>query len=469
MTQIPKRATIIKPAKVTNHVKTVSEIISAFVSNLEFHSIPCEVLGRLKNIVLDTLGTTVGGSKVRALRPIVEVIRSFAALEESTIIGHSCKSSSPYAGYVNSVAAAYLELDNGYHLGTVHPACIIVPTAFAVAEPLGLGGKDVLTAVLAGHEVMLRTGRATRTQVNRGTDPSGSCGCFGAVATAGKLLGLNQWQMANAFGIAGLQTPLSPLEWMHKPSTAKSLHMGQASYVGIISALLAQKGATGPLTIFEGDMGFCQATVGRKNRHKLTRGLGRMWETKYTYYKFHSSCRWTHSSIDCVLELRKKHKLVASDVKKIHVTTFPQAAKLTETVPRDETMARFSLPYTMAVALVDGKVGPEQFSRHKLRDAEILALARKVTIATSPGFSVYPTKRPATVVIERKDGTRLRHHEDYCFGDCPQRMPSNKDIESKFYEITKRIMNRTEAQKVKMIVDKLDTAKNLDEVFRLIR
>ncbi len=400
---------------------SICKVLSEFISSTDFNKIPTQIIQKAKMCVLDTLGTALLGSKTKAARILNKTIKSLSLPCESTVIGANYKTSYLYAAYANSMEAAYLELDDGHREAGIHPGCIMIPTALAVGEYIDVSGKEILEAIILGYEVAIRIGLATgMAQFRRRIDAPATCGVFGAVATAGKLMKLDEDQLTNALAIAGAQSPLSPSIWYYEPSMVKSLPIALASFVGILSALLAKEGFTGPLNILEGKGGFCETTSSPEKCQldKITAGLGEEWEIRGVYFKFYPSCRWTHSAIDATLGILKERKINPQEVEEIVVRTYSAAAQLTTPEPKDDTVARLSIPYNVAVALLYGEVNLDKFDYNILNNPKVLELARKVIVIDEPSFrSLYPSARPTTVSIKLRNGSECSNHVDYPFGE----------------------------------------------------
>lgn len=447
------------------------EALSEFVSNTSLGKIPTEVIRIAKLSILDTIGVTLLGTRTAAARILSEFVRSLGLAHESTVIGQGYKTSHLYASYVNSVASAYLELDDGHRRGGVHPGCIVIPAALAVGECNGASGEDVVSAVVVGYEVAIRVGMATSlAQFRRGIDAPATCGVFGAAAAAGLLLGLSEHQIAHALAIAGSLSPLSPSIWYYVPSMVKSLPMAEASQGGILSALLAERGFKGPLSMIEGTGGFAQAacTPEKCQLDAIVNELGKRWEIRQVYFKFYPSCRWTHSAIDAALEIRGKYGIQHQEIEEVIVKTYPTAAQLTTVEPEDDTVARLSIPYTTSVAIIRGDVDVDHFDPATLRSPDVLELAHKVKIVNEPSFrDLYPEKRPTTVIIRLKDGSELSSHVEYPFGE-PENPPTDEQIRERFMSGAGRVIGAKKATKVLETVEALERLERVEVLMALL-
>ncbi|MEM2506887.1 MAG: MmgE/PrpD family protein [Nitrososphaeria archaeon] len=443
------------------------EVISEFITSFNFSKIPDDVIQKAKMCILDTLGATLLGSTTDAAKMLNKTIRRLGLPSQATVIGTRYRTSYLYAAYANCMGAAYFELDDGHRGAGIHPGCIMVPTALAIGEYVNASGKEILEAVILGYEVAIRIGLATGiSQFKRRIDPPATCGIFGAATTAGKLMKLNKVKCAHALAIAGTQSPLSPSIWYYEPSMIKSLAFAQACHNGIFSAMLAKEGFRGPLGIFEGKGGFCEAVCSPETFRldKITYKLGEIWEIKNVYFKIYPSCRWTHSAIDAVLGILRRHKVNYQDIKEVVVKTYPTAAQLTTVEPLDDTTARLSIPYTIAVAIFYENLDLDHFNSTALRNHEILKLAKKVKIIAEPAFkNSYPEKRPTLVVIRLKNKLELSNYVEYPLGE-PENPLTEEQIREKFMKLAIRAVSE---EKAKEILNKVKTLETLKSIYSL--
>ena len=211
------------------------------------------------------------------------------------------------AALVNGTASHAFELDD-YHNAKLHPGAVVMPAAIAVAEKLDASGADLVTAIAAGYEVMIRSSLALNPSAARlrGWHLTGVCGPFGAAAACASLLKLNTEQTAWALGLAGTQG--AGLWAFNADGTmSKRLHAGKAAHSGVLAAELAQLGFTGPTQIYEfEDGGVLKAFSDASDPAPLTQDLGAVYHLDKTSIKPYSCCGSTHSYIDAALALRKK-------------------------------------------------------------------------------------------------------------------------------------------------------------------
>jgi 2-methylcitrate dehydratase PrpD len=256
----------------------VSFTLANHIVATQFNDIPAEVVEVTKKDILDTLGVTIAGSSFHSTEPLVELIREWGGRKESTILVFGDKVPSVSAAFVNGTMAEARDFTDGYGRGLIHVGQSTVIPAFAIAERKGkVDGKDFITAIVLGQDISLRI-FVNMELMTPGLTAMGSTNCFGATATAGKLLRLNEKQMANAFGIAYNQISGSRQSYYDRVDT-KEMIGGLTSRTGVLSALLAQKGFTGTRNTIEGEKGYCKGYCqGRCNLEQLIANLGKEFE-----------------------------------------------------------------------------------------------------------------------------------------------------------------------------------------------
>ncbi|MBC7324163.1 MAG: MmgE/PrpD family protein, partial [Moorella sp. (in: Bacteria)] len=170
------------------------------------------------------------------------------------------------------------EMDDVSNEASLHPGVAVFPAALSAAQVNGCSGKDFLAAVVLGYEVMVRLGKALGPAKHyaQGFHPTGTCGVFGAVAAAGKIMDLSEEQLVSAFGIAGSQAAAS-MEFLSDGTWTKRLHPGWAAHSGLLAVFLAKKGFKGPSSILEGKSGFLRAYSPDPDYAKVTENLGQSY------------------------------------------------------------------------------------------------------------------------------------------------------------------------------------------------
>src|SRR5262245_48330518 len=240
---------------------TPTRTLAAFASTLSYEAIPTAVCEATKQYLLDTIGCGIYGSQTPWAKIVNQLILEQGGRPEATLWLQGFRGPANMVALGLGVMMHSCELDD-YHSGAkLHPGAVVIPAALAVAERQGASGCDLLRAIVAGYELMIRTSLAagTLSMRRRGWHITGLCGTFGAAAAAGQLLGLDSLQMANALGLVASQS----LAWLPFPCvglTGRACVPGRSAQSGVFAAELAARGFTGPTAVLEyEDGGFCRA------------------------------------------------------------------------------------------------------------------------------------------------------------------------------------------------------------------
>lgn len=394
--------------------------------------------------ILDVLGNALAAhaeEKKDAAPAALATMRRWGGIPEATVIGSGDRLPAPSAAFVNGVLAHSLDFDDTHLPSVLHPSASVVPAALAAAQAGAPG--DLIAAIAAGIEVTNRLGMAgcdPETGANlyfeRGQHATSICGTIGAAVAVARLYELGPTEIASAIGIAA-SMGAGVLEANRTGGSVKRVHCGWAAHSGVVAATLAAEGLTGPPTVLEGRFGFFTAHTGRFDPAAVTKNLGDDWELLRTVFKPYPSNHFTHAGIDCALALRAAG-LDPGDVAAIELGVAepvlrtiaePAAAKAR---PLSGYHAKFSGPYTLAIALTGGSglgVGLDDFAR--LTPGR-LALAARVTVHADPAATAaFPGAFAGVVKIRTKSGAILEHRVDSSRGG-PGHPLSAAEVTAKF-------------------------------------
>ncbi len=447
--------------------------IAEYVVSLNYEDLPKAVIEKAKDCVRDHLGCVLGSYPFEESKMVAEWVRDLGDRKESTILGWGHKTSCRNAALANGYMAEVLETQDGVTYGNNHPASVILPAALAAAEHLKKGGKEFLTAVVAGYEVMNRIAASLPPEKSVGFMKTGTTGTLAAAISVGKLLGLNSSQLVHAMGIAGFILPISSRENMWGP-TIKPFVGGQAAMVGIEAALLAQKGFTGCQEIFMGTppryLGFCNLVSREPALDKLTEGLGERYTILDVYFKPYAACRLSHGAIEAALTLVEENDILPDAVDRIEVKTFARAAReIGGRYPEASSSfvtCQFSLPYILAVIVSDRTIGPKQYRREKISDPKIQELAKKVQVIPDDLMtSLYPEKASARVKIFLRCGKAFEKQIDHPKWEPERGIPKEEHL-AKFHALASEILPKERMEKIDQIIDRLEKLKRISTLIR---
>ena len=380
--------------------------VAAWVSHLRYRDLPSRTREVVRCALLDTLGCGVYGFKTPWAGMLLSWARTGGGKKECTVWGEKEASlRAADAALVNGTASHAFELDD-YHNAKLHPGAVVVPAAVAMAEKTDATGEQLVTAIAAGYEVMIRSSLALNPSAARlrGWHLTGVCGPFGAAAACASLLKLDAERTAWALGLAGTQG--AGLWAFNADGTmSKRLHAGKAAHSGMLAAELAALGFTGPMQIYEyGDGGVLKAYSDASDPAPLTRDLGSHYHLDTTAIKPYSCCGSTHAYVDAALALRRHCGGGQWDARrrvKIGLSKVVDVQCGFAYAPSSALNAQMSLRYVVAAALMDGQVLPSQFDEKRIADPALTALAASLELVPDPALDkLYPAHFAGWVAAE---------------------------------------------------------------------
>lgn len=443
---------------------------------LRFDHLPEEVVDRTKYLLLDYLGVAARGAQSDSSIPVQKVVRRAAKTGEgAVVIGTGLTADPAYAALANGAAAHSIELDDVVNEASLHPAVAVMSAALAAATLAGGSGRELIEGIVVGYEVMIRLGFTLDPAAHyaRGFHPTGTCGTMGSAVTAAKILKLDQRGMTNALGIAGSQAAAS-MEFLADGAFTKRLHPGWAAHSGIVAALLAAEGFTGPASILEGKHGFLHAYSGGSIPSRLLKAWGAPYKVMRTSIKPHACCRYKQGPIDGILEIMRQHRLKASDVQEVKLgilkTGYPIVVEPQEIKynPKSVVDAQFSMPFGAAVAVLCGRASLNEYTPEKLKSRDVRAMMKRVTCVHDPELDkVFPMRWPASVSIATRTGKVLKTRIDYPKGD-PENPLTWEELIDKFNELTDPVFHESVKRRIVDRVRSLEREGNLDRLTTLL-
>lgn len=450
--------------------KTLAEKLAEFVVDIKFSDLPEDVVKTVKVSTLDDLGVMIAACEEPCVTAALDFARRIGGAPDSTIFVYGDKLPITSVAFVHGIGCHSLELDDhiSHKRSLNHPGVVTIPPALAVGEYYGVSGKDYLVAAVLGYDITCRVNNAVSPgffNFERGFHGTAITGAFGAAALTGKMMGMTADEIATAFGICGSMTAGSS-EFKETGAWTKRLHAGNASRNGIIAANLAQRGFTGPHTVFEGRNGFYKAYAGEGNYNveNVTKNLGTDFEVRYIQYKPYSCSGVMHSPMTAARKLFEKYNLQPEDVQHMEVITSKKMVKEycepreRKNNPQNSVDAQFSLPYAIAALLVNGKYMIEEYSEEALKDPRTLELCKKISGTADPVLDAqWPQNEPSKVIVTTTDGRVLTQEVNAAKGALEDPM-STEEIIEKFRILTKPFLEKETTEKL------IDLCMNLENV-----
>ena len=449
----------------------ITQTLAKFASNVNYEDLPPDVVDWAKYFCLDFAGVTLNGSTTDSAKAVVRALDDVGRSGPSTIVGTNKRALPEYAALANGTAFHSIEMDDVNNEASLHPGVVAFPTALAMADIAPVSGKDFISAVVAGYDVIIRLGRALKPKEHygRGFHPTGTCGAFGGAAVAARLLGLQGDDYTHALGIAGSQAAGS-MEYLAQGAWTKRLHPGWSAHSGIWAALLARAGYSGPTTILEGRDGFLNAYSGDPDPSLVLKDLGEEYQVTRTGVKPHACCRYNQGPIDCLLEIGKSNDFQAMDIEEVKIGVLSQGMRLVaEPVeakrnPKSVVDMQFSMPFAAAVALSYGSASLNEYAIGIPDRPEVRHIMDRVQCVTDPKLDAQTPKLfPAWAEVRTSNGRTMRSELTYPKGD-PENPVTWDEMRTKFNLLSAPVIS---SQRQEKIISAIDSLEQMDDVRQL--
>ena len=420
---------------------SVTAELAARIHAFRFEDIPEEAVFWAKQAITDTIGVTFAGAR-EPTTTIPAAVPGIAEQEGPCLVfGVDRRRSALDAALLNGTAAHALDYDDVSPVMGGHPSAPLVPSIIALGEMTNANGRDSLAAYVAGYETEVRIGRAANfAHYEKGWHPTVTLGVFGTVATASRLLRLNEEQTARALAIA---VSLASGVKANFGTMTKPLHVGQCVRNGLFAAFLAKGGFTANPDAFEHKQGFFEAFngAGAYDADKIFENWADPLEIVEPGLgiKQFPCCGSTHMAITMMLNLVEKHVLTPQSVRHIQIYSHPQRLPHTNRPTVNSALeAKFSVQYCVARALIHGKILLEHFEGDAWRDSK----THRLMTITDAGPHPTMTDKPwcAEVIVETQDGRTLSEKTEYLMGRGKPNPMSEAEMRAKFEDCVSRVL-----------------------------
>lgn len=435
---------------------SISEILACHFCGISFNDIEPANISAVNSMLMDYLGVALRGSTTGSGKIAGKFAAANGGKPESSVIGTDYCVPAADAAFGNAIAAHSIEMDDVDKEALFHFSPPVVSAALAVGEAVGCSGKELLTAIFCGCEMMERLSRAGNPALrNRGYHTTAVTGVFGATVAAGKLLKLNEEALVNALGLAGAQA--SGLMEMYGNSMQKRFNPGPAARNGVVSASLAALGFTGTEYIFEGKRGFFNAFAGEANLEFLKPRSKQEYQLEVEF-KAYACARPIHPAIDAALVLREKLYPHLEEIETIRVYRHPMWAHYhTNSQPKSYHEAQVSLEYSVAVSLVEGDAFFDQYLLVENMSEKVRQLMGKVCIIPD---SDMPSTVGCRVEIICSDGETIAHQVDYPKGSIQVPLSREEHI-AKVRKLAGKVLAEKELDDLLQLVAQVETLPDL--------
>ncbi len=465
--------------------KSISRQIAEFAVNLKYEDLPEDVVTEVKRYLYDSVGCAYGGYHTKDVNIIREIYDEMGGKEEASLIGFNKKMPAVNATLVNSLMIRALDFNDIYWKDDPSHPSDIIPAALSVGEMVGASMKDVIVAIVLAYEFEQRLCEFAKPGIRERKWHHATLTQFVSPIVAGKLLGLTVDQMVNAIGISGSHNHTIGCPTAGKLTMMKNTVDPMAVQAGVFAALMAQKGYSGTEKVFEGKEGFMDCFIGWDAKNEINKpvemigrdgaskwswdvdaligNLGKKYKILECSMKAFPTEALSHTHLTCAIKVMINNNLNYDQIEEVKVTTLAQAYDIlfdpAKYRPESRETADHSLPYCLAVAIVDKKVTTESFSDEKLKDPKVFEVIDKIKGEPSKEFEkMFPAKQPSKVVIKTKDGREFSEYVEYPKGD-PREPMTMIDLDNKFEALSSELLSKerqTEIKEMIFVCEKMD-------------
>lgn len=415
-------------------------------ATLKYEDIPADVVKKAKLIIRDGIGNQVAASAISdAAIAMTKLAHEWGGAPQATVSGFGYKLPAPLAAMCNGAMGHGVELDDAHGPGLIKAGSVLIPALFASAElNPSATGKDAIVALVAGYEVAIRIAKAINpAHRHRGYHTTSTVALIGAAVITARMLGCNEDQIADAIGLAAMQS--SGIQaYLDDPCMAKPFGPGKGAFNGVLAGVLASRGFTGPKKALESKEGFFNAFTGDLRASDLTDGLGSSFVIMEVGFKPHAACRYAHGPIDLAQQAHGEG-IRASDVKAITVKMSALAIRQASKFPVPHLNAAMGgTQFGVALALTRGSNGLKDYWEG-FPDRSVHDLAAKVTLEPEEAFG--NAGRQSIVIIETNDGRSITLRSEEPKGE-PTLPMSDEELERKFFATASLVLEEARVAEI---------------------
>jgi 2-methylcitrate dehydratase PrpD len=456
--------------------KSATRALIEALYDIRIDDLTAEDLMAVRSLFLDYIGVTAAGAGTETAQVATKtLLKNRSDSRSQPLIGTDIWAGPIDAAFANAVAGHCLEFDDTHSGASLHPGVVVFSAALAATDLAGATSSQFVEGVITGYELMCRVGRAVdpAAHYRRHFHPTATTGYLAAAVTAARIFGLNTQQTSEAVGVACTMAAGS-LEFLSDGAWTKRLHPGLAVRNGLFAAQLVSEGFRGPRDGIAGTHGFLATYTDKPHPEQLLEGLGRSRiEIRNTSIKAHGCCRYNQGPIDAVLEIRARESLRAADVQTIRVGVVTSALTLVWNPPESKRHptsvvdAQFSLPYSVAIALSEGRANPSEFAPVQA-NPELQRLMDSVEcIADAELDRHYPDEWRCWVEITASDGRIFTAQVNEPKGE-PGNPFSAEELYQKVAGLTAGVYSTNRLQEIAAKVAALPDGRSMDRLVRLL-
>ena len=434
----------------------VTRTMAEWAAATSYDDLPPEVVNEVKRFLMDSVGCALGGAQQHDVALARRVLTELAGTGNATVLVTGERWDPVSASLLNALMIRVMDYNDIYwKQDPSHPSDII-PAAMAAAERAGGSTRDLILGTALAYEFEQRLCEVSHPGVREIGWHHATLTAVASPIAAGRMLGLDAEQIQHAIGISASRHCTTGSVTAGKLTMMKNTVDPMATQSGVLAALLAEQGYTGPEHVLDGKEGFGHVFDTDWRFPILTDGLGESWRIMQCGMKFFPTEALTHAPISATLDLVIENDLAPDEIDTVTVHSLARAADIladpSKYDPRSKETADHSLPYVIAAAVADRQVTPLQFTDAKIMDARIRAQLNKVKVIADPEIeAVFPELQRVRVEITTTDGRSFSTQLDYPKGD-PRNPLTDVEIAGKFAALAKGIATPEEVTRMQAAI-----------------
>ncbi len=460
-------------AKETGAKETITARMSRWAAGLSYQQLSQEAVYQAKRFLLDSIGCALGGYQQHDVKIALQVLDEIAGRGPATVIGTGKRIDAVSASLANALMIRCMDYNDIYwKQDPSHPSDIF-PAAMACCERAKSDGKELIVGLVLGHEFEMRFCEAAFPGIRERGWHHATLTAFVSPIVAGRALHLGWEQIQHAIGISASRHATLGAVTAGKLTMMKNTVDPMATQSGVLAALMAEKGYTGPEHVVDGKEGLTHCFGPSWKLNLLTDGLGESWRITQCGMKAFPTEALTHTPISAVLDIVKSNDLKPEQVEKVQIRSLARAADIlsdpSKYDPQSKETADHSLPYVIAAAIAERQVTPVQFEMKKIMDPTIRAQLKKVEVVADPEIEkVFPALQRVIVNLTTVDGRTFTKQLDYPKGD-PRNPLSDAEVEEKFSALAEGVLSAGAQKKLKDAIWNLEKAGSVSKLMGLMK
>jgi 2-methylcitrate dehydratase len=452
---------------------TITATMSQWAANVKFEDLSQDAIYQAKRFLLDSMGCALGGYQQHDVVIALEVLDEIAGPGKATVIGTGKQIDAVSASLANALMIRCMDYNDIYwKQDPSHPSDIF-PAAMACCERAAGNGRELIVGLVLGHEFEMRLCEAAFPGIRERGWHHATLTAFVSPMVAARMLHLDWERMQHAIGISASARATLGAVTAGKLTMMKNTVDPMATQSGVLAALLAEKGYTGPEHVIDGKEGLTHCFGPEWKLNVLTDGLGDSWRITQCGMKAFPTEALTHTPISATLALVKDNDLKPDDIAKVQIRTTARGADIlsdpSKYDPRTKETADHSLPYVVAAAIAERQVTPLQFTIEKIMDPMIREQLHKIVVVADPEIEkVFPALQRVIVTITTTDGREFSKQLDYPKGD-PRNPLTDGEVEEKFEALAGPVMTAEALRKAVEAIWSLEKQASVTDLLNLFR